>query len=62
MSLRQFEKGNEEQDNFWLYVVEKAETDEARVTPIQNPVGLVSEFYYDDSWRQLADDESSEVG
>jgi hypothetical protein len=62
MTLRQFETGNEEQDKFWLYVVEQAETDEARVTPIQNPVGLVNEFYYDDSWRQLADDESNEVG
>jgi hypothetical protein len=43
-------------------VVEQAEMDEAKVTPIQNPVGLVGEFYYDDSWRQLADDEASEVG
>jgi sacsin len=62
MSLTQFEKGNEKQDEFWLYVVEQAEMDEAKVTPIQNPVGLVGEFYYDDSWRQLADDEASEVG
>jgi len=33
-----------------------------RVTPIQNPVGLVGEFYYDDSWRQLADDEANKEG
>ncbi|MBD2538656.1 DUF3883 domain-containing protein [Coleofasciculus sp. FACHB-SPT36] len=62
ISLTQFEKGNEKQDKFWLYVVEQAEMDKAKVTLIQNPVGLVGEFYYDDSWRQLADDEASEVG
>ncbi|MBD1863988.1 MULTISPECIES: sacsin N-terminal ATP-binding-like domain-containing protein [Trichocoleus] len=62
MSLKQFETGNEKQDSFWLYVVEQVESDEAKVTPIQNPVGLVSEFFYDDSWRQLADDEMSGVG
>lgn len=62
MSLKQFETGNEKQDNFWLYVVEQAESDEAKVTPIQNPVGLVGEFYYDDSWRQLADDEANKEG
>jgi sacsin len=61
MSLKQFKKGHEKQDDFWLYVVERAETDEARVITIQNPVGLVGEFYYDDSWRQLADNETSEV-
>jgi hypothetical protein len=61
MSRTQFETGNQRQDQFWLYVVEQAETDGAKVIPIQNPVGLVGEFYYDDSWRQLADDEASEV-
>ncbi|MBD2463940.1 DUF3883 domain-containing protein [Oscillatoria sp. FACHB-1407] len=62
MTLKQFETGNVEQDKFWLYVVEQAESDEAKVTPIQNPVGLVGEFYYDDSWRQLADDEANKEG
>ena len=58
MSSRQFEEGNIRQDDFWLYVVEEAETDAARVITIQNPVGWVGEFYYDDSWRQLANDET----
>lgn len=57
MTLTQFETGNQYQDDFWLYVVELAETDEARVITIQNPVGWVGEFYYDESWRQLAEDE-----
>jgi len=39
--------------------VARAEVEsEAKVIPIQNPVGLVDEFYYDDSWRQLIDDEA----
>jgi hypothetical protein len=58
MSSRQFEEGNIRQDDFWLYVVEEAETDAAKVITIQNPVGWVGEFYYDDSWRQLANDEA----
>lgn len=62
VTRNQFETGEEYQDQFWLYVVEQAETDEAKLTPIQNPVGLVGEFYYDDSWRQLIDDEASEMG
>ena len=58
MSSKQFEEGNIRQDDFWLYVVEQAETDAAKVITIQNPVGWVGEFYYDDSWRQLANDEA----
>ncbi|TYQ30523.1 DUF3883 domain-containing protein [Pseudanabaena sp. UWO310] len=58
MSSRQFEEGNIRQDDFWLYVVEEAETDAAKVITIQNPVGWVGEFYYDDSWRQLANDDT----
>ena len=57
MTLTQFETGNQHQDDFWLYVVELAETNEARVITIQNPVGWVGEFYYDNSWRQLAENE-----
>ena len=60
MSSKQFEEGNIRQDDFWLYVVEQAETDAAKVITIQNPVGWVGEFYYDDSWRQLANDEATD--
>jgi len=62
MTSTQFKAGNEHQDQYWLYVVEQAETDEAKVNLIKNPVGLVNEFYYDDSWRQLADKEMEELG
>jgi len=55
MTLTQFEEGKDLQNQYWLYVVERAETEDAKVFPINNPVGLVKEFYYDDSWQQLAD-------
>jgi len=59
VTLTQIETGEKYQRQFWLYVVERAEVEsEAKVIPIQNPVGLVDEFYYDDSWRQLIDDEA----
>jgi hypothetical protein len=58
MSSTQFEEGEKLKDDFWLYVVEEAETDAARVITIQDPVGWVDEYYYDDSWRQLANDEA----
>jgi len=56
VTRNQFETGEEYQDDYWLYVVERSEVnDECEITTIQNPAGLVGEFYYDDSWRQLGD-------
>jgi len=53
---RQFKTGEEYKDSYWLYVVERAEFDgEYEITTIQNPVGLVREYYYDGSWKQLGD-------
>ena len=57
MTRPQFKMGKKHKDKFWLYVVELAETDKAKVTIIKDPVGWVGEFYYDESWRQLAEDE-----
>ena len=58
MSSNQFKEGSRLRSSFWLYVVEEAETDAAKVITIQDPVGWVGEYYYDDSWRQLASDET----
>ena len=56
VTRKQFETGGEYQDNYWLYVVERSEVDEEySITTIQNPVGLVGEFFYDVSWKQLND-------
>ena len=60
MSSTQFEEGKLQEKDFWLYVVEEAETDAAKVITIQDPVGWVGEYYYDDSWRQLASDEATD--
>lgn len=54
VTLKQFQEGEKYADKFWLYVVERAE-DAPNVITIQDPVRLVGEFYYDDSWRQLAE-------
>lgn len=51
----QFVVGDERRSNFWLYVVEWA-TSEPKIHRIQNPVGLVGEFYYDGSWQQLGEE------
>lgn len=51
----QFVVGDERRSNFWLYVVECA-TSEPKIHRIQNPVGLVGEFYYDGSWQQLGEE------
>lgn len=49
----QFEMGKNYADQYWLYVVERVE-DKPRLFTIQDPVKKVGEFYYDDSWQQLA--------
>jgi len=58
----QFEKAQELGKHYWLYVVERAESDDAQVYPVQDPANMVNRFYYDDGWRAVALlDEQSEA-
>lgn len=41
-------------DQYWLYVVERANADDYKIYPIQDPARLVQQFMYDHNWRALA--------
>lgn len=57
LSSRQFNTAHLYNEQFWLYVVERAEQADARVYPIQDPARRVNQFFYDDGWRSVADDQ-----
>lgn len=54
LTATQFHTAEKEGDRFWLYVVECAGTQEARVIPIHNPAGQVGQFYFDSGWKGMA--------
>jgi hypothetical protein len=51
--------GIEKGSKFWLYVVEKASQPEQKLHEIQNPVGQITEYMFNGSWAQLAQQERS---
>jgi hypothetical protein len=52
VSHRQFLTSLDEEDRFWLYVVERADDDDNyRVYRIFNPGGRVDQFIFDGGWR-----------
>ncbi|MGA2792690.1 MAG: DUF3883 domain-containing protein [Roseiarcus sp.] len=55
LSRPQFNKANELGDSFWLYVVERAETDDFQIHRIQNPALRANHFMFDDGWRATAE-------
>lgn len=65
MSATQLEENRTHQDDFWLYVVEHAEDDDAAVIHrIHNPVGEATKFGFDGGWQALRepDIERDETG
>ena len=50
LSRRQFKTALEEGESFWLYIVEKAGSKEARLLAIQDPVGKARYFTFDEGW------------
>jgi hypothetical protein len=55
LSRTQFETANNLGELFWLYVVERAESDDYEIYRIQNPVLKANHFMFDDGWRSLAE-------
>lgn len=55
LSATQFNTGYLYEEQFWLYVVERAEHPDARVYRIQDPTRRIDQFLYDDGWRELAE-------
>lgn len=55
LSRSQFDKANNLGDSFWLYVVERAESDNFHIHRIQNPALKANHFMFDDGWRVTAE-------
>jgi len=54
LSRTQFECAREHGDNYWLYVVEHAGDEVARIVRIQDPVGKARTFTFDHGWVSVA--------
>lgn len=55
MTAPEFQKAQELGEQYWLYVVERAEQDDFKIHTIQNPAHLVKQFFYDRGWKNLSD-------
>ncbi len=55
LSHTQFGLARKKGERYWLYVVEHAGTDGARIVPIQNPAGRDSTYTFDHGWRAAAE-------
>jgi hypothetical protein len=55
MSSTQFEFARKAGEQYWLYVVEQAGTDEARIVKIQNPARRAGYFTFDQGWLAVAE-------
>lgn len=62
LSHTQFDCARDHGEAYWLYVVERAGTDEARVVRIQDPAGKAGTYTFDHGWLAVAeiDPESEE--
>lgn len=55
LSRPQFNKARDLGDSFWLYVVERAESEDFKMHRIRNPALLANHFMFDDGWHALAE-------
>lgn len=55
LSRAQFDCAREHGDSYWLYIVEHAGTDAARIVRIQNPAGKARTFTFDHGWLAVAE-------
>ena len=54
ISRVQFDWARDHGDGYWIYVVERAGTSNARVVRIQDPAGKAMTFTFDHGWRAVA--------
>jgi hypothetical protein len=54
MSKRQFEEAQKRGEQYWLYIVEHATSDEPGILKIHNPAGSARTFTFDQGWREIA--------
>ncbi len=55
LSRAQFDCAREHGEAYWLYVVEYAGTDTARIVRIQDPAGKARTFTFDRGWLEIAE-------
>lgn len=56
LSSAQFEFARRHGEQFWLYVVERADDpDRARILKIKDPVGKAGSFTFDKGWGSIAE-------
>lgn len=59
LSDTQFHKAQEQGDNYWLYIVQRAQAADfdpaTDLLRIQNPAGKVETFFFDSGWRTVAE-------
>lgn len=61
LSRTQFDQARAKGKRYWLYVVEHATGDKARIHRIQDPAQRVEQFFYDDGWRDASTQEGGEA-
>lgn len=54
LSSTQFEFARDHGESYWLYIVEHAGTDSARIVRIQDPAGKARTFTFDRGWIEVA--------
>ena len=55
LSRAQFDTASRLGNDFWLYVVDQAQTDAFRIYRMQNPAQKANHFMFDDGWRSVAE-------
>ena len=55
LSRAQFRKAQELQEQYWLYIVERAEHADHTIRRIRDPARKVDQFFYDDGWIGIAE-------
>jgi hypothetical protein len=57
MTHSQFDHALENDERYWLYVVERAEHDDYRIHRIKNPARQVTYFVYDSGWEGIGEED-----
>jgi len=55
LTSTEFQRARELSGSYWLYVVQKALTNDYQIYRIQDPAGKANWFYFDHGWSQAAD-------
>jgi hypothetical protein len=54
MTQNEFEMAQAKGDEYWLYIVERATSEDRQIYRIQNPANRANYFVYDHGWEPLA--------